>query len=120
AEKEAARKEAERQAWEATRAAQEAARQADVSNIEAQREAAAAIAAAEEAQRLAAAAAKDTVKGMRTVTRYEITDYRALLNWIAKNDRDAITAFIEDYARKEHKVIADAEGIRVWQEKEAF
>ena len=120
AEKEAARKEAERLAWEATRAAQEAARQADATNIEAQREAAAAIAAAEEAQRLAAAAAKDTVKGMRTVTRYEITDYRALLNWIAKNDRDAITAFIEDYARKEHKVIANAEGIRVWQEKEAF
>lgn len=120
AEKEAARKEAERLAWEATRAAQEAARQADATNIEAQREAAAAIAAAEEAQRLASAAAKDTVKGMRTVTRYEITDHRALLNWIAKNDRDAITAFIEDYARKEHKVIANAEGIRVWQEKEAF
>lgn len=120
AEKEAARKEAERLAWEATRAAQEAARQADATNIEAQREAAAAIAAAEDAQRLAAAAAKDTVKGMRTVTRYEITDHRALLNWIAKNDRDAITAFIEDYARKEHKVIANAEGIRVWQEKEAF
>lgn len=120
AEKEAARKEAERLAWEATRAAQEAARQADATNIEAQREAAAAIAAAEDAQRLAAAAAKDTVKGMRTVTRYEITDHRALLNWIAKNDRDAITAFIEDYARREHKVIANAEGIRVWQEKEAF
>jgi hypothetical protein len=120
AEKEAARKEAERLAWEATRAAQEAARQADATNIEAQREAAAAIAAAEEAQRLAAVAAKDTVKGMRTVTRYEITDHRALLNWIAKNDRDAVTAFIEEWARRNHKEKQNAEGLRVWQEKEAF
>lgn len=120
AEKEAARKEAERLAWEATRAAQEAARQADATNIEAQREAAAAIAAAEEAQRLAAVAAKDTVKGMRTVTRYEITDHRALLNWVARNDRDAVTAFIEEWARRNHKEKQTAEGLRVWQEKEAF
>ena len=120
AEKEAARKEAERLAWEETRKAQEAARLADASNIEATRAAAAAMEAAEEAQRKAAEAAKDTVKGLRTVTRYEITDHRALLNWIAKNDRDAVTAFIEEYARKEHKVIANAEGIRVWQEKQAF
>ena len=60
------------------------------------------------------------MKGLRTVTRYEITDHRALLNWIAKNDRDAVTAFIEEYARKEHKVIANADGLRVWTEKEAF
>jgi hypothetical protein len=80
----------------------------------------AAIAAAEEAQRLAAVAAKDTVKGMRTVTRYEVTDHRALLHWIARNDKDAIRAFVDEYARKEHKAIANADGIRVWQEKEAF
>lgn len=120
AEKEAARKEAERLAWEETRKAQEAARLADASNIEATRAAAAQMEAAEEAQRRAAEAAKDTVKGLRTVTRYEITDHKALLNWIARNDRDAITAFIEDYARKEHKVIANADGIRVWTEKQAF
>ena len=120
AEKEAARKEAERLAWEATRAAQEAARQADATNIEATRAAAAAIAEAEESQRLAALAAKDTVKGLRTVTQYEVTDHRALLHWIAKNDRDAITAFVDEYARKEHKVIPHAEGIRVWQEKVAY
>lgn len=120
AEKEAARKEAERLAWEETRKAQEAARLADAGNIEATRAAAAQMEAAEEAQRKAAEAAKDTVKGLRTVTRYEITDHRALLNWIARNDRDAITAFVEEYARKEHKVIANADGIRVWQEKEAY
>lgn len=120
AEKEEARRKAEAEAWEKTRAAQEAARQADATNIEATRAAAAAMEEAEEAQRLAMAASKDTVKGLRTVTRYEITDHRALLHWIAKNDRDAVTAFVEEYARKEHKVIANAEGIRVWQDKEAF
>ena len=120
AEKEAARKEAERLAWEETRKAQEAARMADASNIEATRAAAAAMEAAEEAQRKAAEAAKDTVKGLRTVTRYEITDHRALLNWIARNDRDAITAFIDDWARKEHKACANADGLRVWTEKAAF
>lgn len=120
AEKEAARKKAEADAWEKTRAAQAAARLADATNIDATRAAAAAIEEADESQRLAMLAAKDTVKGLRTVTRYEVTDHKSLLHWIAKNDRDAITAFVDEYARKEHKVIANAEGIRVWQEKEAF
>lgn len=120
AQKEAARKEAERLAWEETRKAQEAARLADASNIEATRAAAAAIEAAEAAQQAAQAAAKDTVKGLRTVTRYEITDHRALLNFIAKNARDDVTAFIEEWARKNHKQFTGADGLRVWQEKEAF
>lgn len=120
AEKEAARKEAERLAWEETRKAQEAARLADATDIEAQRAAAAAMDAAEAAQRAAKDAAKDTVKGLRTVTKYEITDHRALLHWIAKNDKDAVFAFIEEWARKEHKACANAEGLRVWTEKEAF
>ncbi len=120
AEKAEAARKAEAEAWEKTRAAQEAARLADAGNIEEARAAAAAMEEAEAAQKAAMAAAKDTVKGLRTVTLYEITDHKALLNWIAKNDRDAITAFIEDYARKEHKVIANADGIRVWTEKQAF
>jgi hypothetical protein len=120
AEKEAARKEAERLAWEETRKAQEAARLADASDIEATRAAAAQIEAAEEAQRKAAEAAKDTVKGLRTVTRYEITDHKALLNFIAKNARDDVTVFIEEWARKNHKAHHAADGLRVWMEKEAF
>ena len=76
--------------------------------------------AADLARAQATAAQKDIVKGMRSVTKYEITDHRALLNWLAKNDRDAITAFIEEYARKEHKAIANADGLKVWIEKEAF
>ena len=118
--KEEARKKAEAEAWEKTRAAQEAARIADASNIEATRAAAAAIEEAEAAQRLAHAAGKDTVKGLRTVTKYEITDHKALLHWIAKNDKDAVYAFIEEWARKEHKACANADGLKVWTEKAAF
>ena len=120
AEKADAERKARAEAEEAARKAREAAMQADAANIEAQRAAAAAQAEAEEAQRRAALAAKDTVKGMRTVTRYEITDHRALLNWIARNDREAITGFIEEWARRNHKENQNAEGLRVWTEKEAF
>lgn len=119
AEKEAARKEAERAAWEATRAAQEAARQADATNIEATRAAAVAIAEAEAKQAEARIAAKDTVNGLRTVHHHAIEDHRAALHWIAANDRDAVTAFIEGYAAKHFKDKAIA-GVRVWTAKEAF
>ena len=120
AEKEAARQEAERKAWAATRAAEEAARKASATDIEAQREAAAAQAQAEEAQRMAAAAKNDTVKGLRTVTRYEITDHRALLHFIAANHKADLTAFIEEWARKHHKEHQGAPGLHVWTEKAAF
>ena len=119
AEKEAARKEAERRAWEATRAAQEAARLADATNIEATRTAAAAIAEAEAMQAQARIAAKDTVKGLRTVHHHAIEDHRAALHWIAANDREAVTAFIEGYAAKHFKEKTIA-GVRVWKSKEAF
>ena len=119
AEKEAARKEAERLAWEATRAAAEAARKADATNIEQTRAAALAMAEAEAKQAEARIAAADTVKGLRTVTRHEITDHRAALHWIAANDRDAVTAFIEAYAAKHHKT-KEIAGVRVWQEKESY
>lgn len=109
AEAEAKRREAEEKA----RAAQEA-------DIESQREAAQAIEEAKRAEIAAKKAGSDTVKGMRTVTRFEVTDHKALLHWIAKNDRDAITAFIDEYARRNHRERAGADGLRVWQEKEAF
>jgi hypothetical protein len=119
AEKAEAERKARAEAEAARRVAEEAARQASASDIEAQRKAAEAKTAADLAMAQAAAASKDTVKGMRTVTRYEITDHRALLHWIAANDRDAITAFIEEYARRNHRDI-QADGLKVWQEKEAF
>ena len=70
-------------------------------------------------QAAASAAAKDTVKGMRTVTKYEVTYHRALLNWIAKNARDDLTAFIDEWARRNHKDNQAAEGLKVWTEREA-
>lgn len=120
----AAQKEAEkRAAWEAAdkarREAEEAARSAQASDINAQREAAEKAAVAQQAVKAAAAKAKDTVKGMRTVHRYEIQDHRDALHWIASNDRDAITAFIEAYVAKHHKD-APIYGVKRWTEKEAF
>jgi hypothetical protein len=38
---------------------------------------------------------------------------------MAANDRDAMTAIIEEYVRRNHKVRAIA-GVRVWEEREAF
>ena len=119
AEKVEAERKARAEAEAAMRAAAEAARQADAGNIEAQRAAAQAQADADEAVR-AAAASKDTVKGLRQVTRYAVDDHKALLNWIARNRRDDLTAFIDEWAKRHHKDCAGADGLRVWQEKEAF
>jgi hypothetical protein len=119
AEKAEIERKAQAEAWEATRKAREAAQLADASNIEEQRTAAAAMAEAEAAHHRAAIAAKDTVKGLRTVTKFEVTDHKALLNWIAKNARDDVTAFIETWALKNHKT-TKADGLNVWTEKEAF
>jgi hypothetical protein len=112
---------AREQAAAAARAAAEAHRAALDSDLEAQRAAAAMQAEAEAAQIAAARASRDadSVKGLRTVTKHAVEDLRAALHWIAKNDRDAITAFIEDYARRHHAQRA-IDGVRVWKEKAAF
>ena len=118
-EKEAAEREARAEAARKMREAEETARIANAADIEAQRAAAAAQREAEEAQRRAVAASKDTVKGLRSVTRYEIIDIRDALHWIAKNDKDAMSAFVEDYVRRNHKT-SNITGVRVWQDKEAY
>jgi len=119
AEKEAARKAAWQAAQDAEREANAKAAAADTANIEAQREAAQAQAAAMEARKTASAAQKDTVKGMRTVHYHDIADMRALVNWIATNDKPAMAAFAEAYAARNHKDIPDAV-VRSWTAKEAF
>lgn len=118
-EKEAAKRAAYEEARRKEREAEEAARKADVSDYEAATEAARLQAEAVEAKKAASAANKDTVKGLRTVTRYAIEDHRAALHWIAANDRDAVTAFIDEYVRRNHKT-AQIDGVKVWQEKEAY
>ena len=105
------------------REAEEAAREAAASDLEAQRAAAEAKRAADDAIAQAKAAAEATAaaaKGTRKVTRYEIADHKALLNWIAKNRRDDLTAFIDEWARKNHKPDPGADGLRVWDDREAF
>ena len=120
AEKADAERQARAEAERKMREAKEAAAKADAADLEAQRAADNAKREAEAAVAAARAAANDTVKGLRNVTRYQITDHRALLNWIARNDRDAVTAFIEDWASKNHKTASAPDGLDVWQEKEAF
>lgn len=104
---------AERKAAEALAAA------ADVSDIEAQREAAAALEQAAYARAQAAVASKDTVRGMRTVWRHELLDGRGAVKWIAKNDRDAMTAFMVDYVAKNFKSMPP-EIVKSWQVQEAY
>ncbi len=114
---------AERAAWEeadkARREAEAKAAEAASGDIESQREAAAAKEQALDAHKAASATAKDNVRGMRKVQKYEITDHRAALHDIAKNDRPAMTAFIEEYVRRNFKT-RSIEGVRVWEDKEAF
>ena len=111
---------AQQAAWEATRKAQEAARAANAADIEAQRAVAAAQAEAEAAQAKANAARKDVVRGMRTVVSYAVTDHKALLHWIAINRRDDLTAFVDEWARKNHKDNRNADGLTVTESKEVY
>lgn len=118
-EKEAAKRAAYAEAQRKEREAREAAAKVDTSDYDAATEAARLQSEAIEAKKAASAANKDTVKGLRTVTRYTIEDHRAALHWIATNDRDAMTAFIEEYVRRNHKG-RTMDGVKVWQEKEAY
>lgn len=120
----AEQKEAERRAaWEAAesarKAAEEAEKSANAGNVDDLRAAEAAKKEALGAQKAAQAARKDKVKGMRTTQHHEIVDMRALVNWIAKNDKDAMAEFATAYAAKHHGNIPDAV-VRSWTTKEAF
>lgn len=99
--------------------ARAAAEKADAGDYSSQVEAEQAAEEAKAASKAASAASKDTVKGLRSVTKHEIDDHRAALHWIASNDRDAITDFITEYVRRNHKT-SNIDGVRVWQEKEAY
>ena len=117
--KEAARLIAEKAAADAARIAQEAHQTANAANIDDLRVADQLAKDAEKAAREASKAAKDTVKGMRTVQVYEISDHRAVLHWIAKSDKPAMTEFIEDYVRRNFRT-AKIPGVIVTTKKENF
>ena len=118
AEQEAARRAAYQEAERKKAEAAAAAHAADAGNIEAQRQAAQAKQAAIDAARHASQT-KVEVRGLRTVHRYEITDHRAALYDIAENDRDALTAFIEEYVSRNYRK-RSIKGVRAWTEKEAY
>lgn len=119
AEKEEARRQAVAEAVAKAEAARQAHLTANAASIDEQRTADELMSDAEDAEKLAARAAKDTVKGMRTVQVYEIEDHRAALHWIARNDREALAAFIDEYVRRNFKA-RQIEGVKVETKKEAF
>lgn len=119
AEQEAAKAKAREEAERIAEEARKAHLAANAASIEEQRKADELLAAAEEAAKAVAKADKASVKGMRTVQVYVIESHKEALNWIARNDRDAVTAFIEDYVRRNFKGRA-IEGVKVTTEKEAF
>ncbi|MDF9301635.1 hypothetical protein P5P81_03425 [Tritonibacter mobilis] len=127
-EKEAAKRAAYEDARRKEREAEAAERTAQASDYEASVEADRLKAEAVEAKKAASAANKDTVKGLRTVTRYAFTEPTAdnprggrkdALNWIARNYPDALTEFIEGFVHRNHKSM-QIEGVKVWTEKEAY
>ncbi len=95
------------------------AREANASDIEAQREVEAAKQAAIDAENAAKATGKAKVKGMRWVHHYEITDHRAALHFIAANHKDDMTAFIDEWVRKNHKAV-DIDGVDQSKSQEAY
>lgn len=119
AEKEEARRKAEAEAVAKAEAARQAHLAANSASIDDQRKADEMLREAARAEKNAARVAKDTVKGMRTVHTFAIESHRDALHWIAKNDRDAVTLFIEEYVRRNFKT-RQIDGVKVETRKEAF
>lgn len=72
----------------------------------------------EAAKKLTAVANKidRSATGLRAYDVVTVTDRRAALNWIAKNDADALTAFVKDYARR-NAPRRSMDGVTVEQER---
>lgn len=117
--KEAERIAAEKEALRKQQEALEAMQKADNTNYQETVEAEAKVQEAKQAAKQASRARNDKVKGMRTVHHHKITDYKAALNWIARNDRDAMTAFIETYCQQNFRD-KKIDGVEAWQTKEAY
>jgi len=119
AEKEAARVAAQAEADAKAEEARQAHLAANAASLEDQRKADDLMKQAEQARKIAARAGKNTVAGMRTVHTFEIESHKQALTWIATHDRDALTAFIEDYVRRSFKA-GPIDGVIVRNEKVAF
>lgn len=111
-------------AWAKQREAEEVARQAEErGSIDDLRAADEAKREAMEAKKEASAASKDKVKGLRPVWKWVFDGgdlgRKQAINWIARNDRDAMTAFVEAYVQKNFRD-KKIDGVKVWDEKEAY
>lgn len=113
----------ERAKWEAANKArleaEEAAKQANAADLDAQRELDAKRKAAINAEKAAQVAKRDTVKGMRTVRNAEIEDLNAAAKWIWKNDRAALSTFVDKYVEKNIRT-AVVDGVKYTEKKEAY
>lgn len=119
AEKAAAAAKAQAEADAKAEAARQAHIAANAASLEEQRAADDLMKQAEQASKVAARAGKDTVAGMRTVQVFEIESHKQALTWIATHDREALTAFIEDYVRRSFKA-GPIDGVKVETRKEAY
>ena len=75
--------------------------------------------AAKKLARISKAVDKKTVAGVRTVKHHENLNLGGLVNWIARNDKDAMTEFATEYARKNHEDIPQ-EIVKTTKEKAAY
>lgn len=110
------------EAEKSMQAAKALAHDADPADIYAMRTADAARREAEEAMRAARHIEKTRPKGIRTVRKWAYIDAegrRLALHWIARHDRDAMTAFIDSYVARSFRN-KDIDGVRVWDEREAY
>jgi hypothetical protein len=116
-----AEKQAEIQA-RAEQAAAEAAKAAaavDATDIDAVDELREKQEAAKKLAKISKAVDKKTVAGVRLVKRHEVLDLGGLVNWIARNDKAAMTEFATEYARRNHESIPQ-EIVETTEEKAAY
>ena len=118
AEKEAAKRAAFDEAERKRKEAEAAAAKANGADIDAQREASRLAQEAQDAAAAATKAVKDTVKGMRTYRRPVIKDMGRVVNWIARNDKQAMAGFAAEYVRKHFE--GGIDGVVIDTGKESF
>lgn len=117
-EKEAAKRKAYEEARAVERAAEEAAQKANAASYDDQVEAGRLKQEAMEAKKAASAANRDKVTGLRTVKESVVVDELALARWLWQNDREAITEWQAERARK---LKLDIPGIvEIRERKEAY
>ena len=102
------------------REAQAAQRAVDMADVAQRKEADDLAAEARQMEREAQAAAKAKPTGMRKFWTHEIEDGKAFINWLAVNDKPAVLAFMDEYARKAvREGVRDIPGVKIYQDQRA-